>query len=65
MNYKFILGRATGRRTIPNLLINGESKGRFDDFNSLLKSKTFNDDLVKLSESKFTVRKKLSLSSQE
>lgn len=54
-----------GRRTIPNLLINGESKGRFDDFNSLLKSKTFNDDLVKLSESKFTVRKKLSLSSQE
>ena len=59
------IGRVTGRRTVPNLMVNGESKGGFDDFNSKLKSETLYDDFVKWSDSKYSVKKKLSPSSQE
>lgn len=59
------VGKVTGRRTVPNLMINGKSRGGFDDINELLKSETLYDDLVKWSDNKFTVRKRLTPSSQE
>lgn len=53
------IGRVTGRTTVPNLMINGESRGGFDDINKLFNSETLYDSLVKWCDNKLTVRKRL------
>lgn len=53
------IGRVTGRTTVPNLMINGESRGGFDDINRLFNSETLYDSLVKWCDNKLTVRKRL------
>lgn len=52
------IGEKTGRKTVPNLMVNGQSRGGFDDLNALFESSTLFNDLTTWSDNKFTIKQK-------
>ncbi|CAL9730370.1 hypothetical protein MOUN0_J03994 [Monosporozyma unispora] len=52
------IGKKTGRKTVPNLIVNGQSKGGFDDLHQLYRMTALYNSFESWSAGKFTVVKK-------
>ncbi|CAL9735340.1 hypothetical protein MOSE0_H03664 [Monosporozyma servazzii] len=59
------IAQQTGRKTVPNLIVNGVSRGGFDDLNELFKNTGLFDSLHSWSEGKYNVTKKKETSNDD